>query len=168
MKKTSSRKKTSKRPRVAKTGRWKKRGSRTAKFSPKSSFKYGKWALYGVGVVGLIFAYSKIAHASESGGHRVMTDESAPPRPASTTAALPVAAGAPDLNGPVVQQGKAAMTETQITTSSKLAGMKYAKITRTKNENGHVYRVFIPPVNGNFTRRLLSVNGKLWAEIKPA
>ncbi len=97
-------------------------------------------------------------------------DFSSGPPPIETpepTGLMPEKAGAvpPDLKGPRVRKGVEASTHTDITTPKKYPGMVYAKIKKTDSAG---YRVFTPTVNGIFTRRLLSVKGKLWAEIKPA
>lgn len=90
-----------------------------------------------------------------------------PPTPDAPPAArLPVPAQfGPDLKGPRVTKGKDASTRTQIKITAKYPGMKYARIKRVDAEG---FQVFTPPVSGIFTRRLLSMKGNLWAEIKPA
>ncbi len=70
----------------------------------------------------------------------------------------------PDLNGPAVTKFMIASTRSPICISAPVKGFSYSPITNTA-PNG--YNTFSATATGHFTRRLLCVSGKKWAEIKP-
>ncbi len=128
----------------------------------KSKVKSSTWLLGGLavaGAYGLWMLYNSSVSA-EARPHRAATD--GPPPMPTPSGGMP--GTGPDLNGPRVRKGVVASTHTQNLIEKKTPGMIYARITKTDKEG---YRIFTPSVNGIFTRRLLAVGGKLWAEIKP-
>lgn len=83
---------------------------------------------------------------------------------ASSQRAGSPAAPPPDLNGPKVVRGLVASTHSQICIQQADPRLKYAPITAIDQQG---YATFTAPVRGHFTRRLLCVGGRKWAEIAP-
>lgn len=82
----------------------------------------------------------------------------------SAASGKPQPAG-PDINGPSVTKFEIASTETKTCISTPVKGMVYAPISSYNATTG--YNTFSSTANGHFTRRLLCVGSKRWAEIYP-
>lgn len=139
------------------------KSSMKSKSKKKGFFNATTAVILGIGVAAAAGAFWLVTRKGEfSGGH---PDDFPPDDTGTDNPLSPVTNSTPpDVHGPRVTKGKSASTETTITTPKKYPGMVYARIKKTDGR----YHVFTPPVNGIFTRRLLSVKGKLWAEILPA
>lgn len=72
---------------------------------------------------------------------------------------------APDLAGPAVTKFEIASTETKICISAPVKGMVYAPISSYNQTTG--YNTFTATSSGHFTRRLLCIGSKRYAEIYP-
>ncbi len=68
----------------------------------------------------------------------------------------------PDLNGPVVTLGMIARTQTKNCVSKPDSRFTYAPITSFIGG----YNTFSSTTNGHFTRRMLCIGNKRWAELK--
>ncbi len=131
----------------------------------KSKIKASTIILGGLAVAGAYGLYALYSSPVSAGIKSAKTGPGPVPGPSSASSIPAGMPGTgPDLNGPRVQRGVVASTHTQNTISTKYPGMVYARITKTDADG---FRIFTPPVNGIFTRRLLAVGGRMWAEIKP-
>lgn len=72
---------------------------------------------------------------------------------------------APDMNGPPVTKFMIASTKSNICISTPDKRFVYAPISSTNQMTG--YKTFSSTANGHYTRRLLCVGAKKWAEIRP-
>ncbi len=69
---------------------------------------------------------------------------------------------------PQVNPGENLSTKTEYVITTKNPSYKYAKILREyKDSSGQTVYDFKSPIHGFFTDKLLSLNGKLYAEIRP-
>lgn len=71
----------------------------------------------------------------------------------------------PDLNGPMVNKYEIDSTKTTTCISAPEKGFTYAPITSYNPITG--YNTFSATAAGHFTRRMLCIGAKRWAEIKP-
>lgn len=111
------------------------------------------FALLGAVALGGYFLFKKIGGIDFGGG-------GSKKQPGQARAPVP----APDLNGPRVVKGLVAATHSQICVQQADPRFQYALINSI-DANG--YQNFTAPVRGHFTRRLLCVGGRKWAEIAP-
>jgi hypothetical protein len=141
----------------------------TKKHSKKTKglkIKGSTWLLGGLAIAGAYGLYSMygssvLADVKPVKGTKPGAASGPPPLPTMPTGVI---GSGPDLNGPRVQKGTVASTHTQNLIGIKFPGMVYARITKTDKDG---YHIFMPPVSGIFTRRILAVGGRMWAEIKP-
>ena len=119
----------------------------------------GALTLATVGVVGFV-AY-EIYKKYASGKTRMLP-------PAATT--KDTTSDAPEvvaLELPYVDKGENLSTKTQWIITTKNPSYRYVAIQRQYEADGATVYDFKSPIDGYFTDKLLSLNGKLYAEIRP-
>lgn len=125
--------------------------------------KYKNWLILGGAVVAGYLVYHKASSAiAATPLEPPLAKPLVPPTQAQVSAA---AVPPPDLNGPAVKKGVAVSSRSTTCVDKKEPGMIYARVTLTDQVG---YNYFKSPKNGTFTRRFLCVDGKKWAEVKPA